>query len=205
MIKMNLKLGLVALAGLGLSANATATDLTCSDIQFTPEAFAAYQFADKACLDMVDRDGNTFAKFTATKIVPADISPGVSTFLRFKHADGTEGPRHKSALPRGYQVMLDNKPVRLADINEGQAVNIYVGSEFWMAPEAEVAEAVAEVVEMEQEVVEEAVMAAAVVEEAVEEEMPPVLPKTAGPLPWLALFGSLFLLLGGALRFARRQ
>ena len=203
MNKKNLKFGLVALAGLGLSANVSAADFTCSDITFTPEAFAAYEYADKACLDMIDRDGVTYAKFTATKVVPPDISQGVSTFLRFQHADGTAGPRHKSALPRGYQVMLDGKPIRLADINEGQAVNIYVGSEFWVAPEAEVAEVVAmaeeEVVEEVEEVVEE------VMEEPVEEEMPPVLPKTAGPLPWLALFGSLFLILGGALRFARRQ
>jgi hypothetical protein len=198
MNKTNLRFGLVALAGLGLSANVNATDLTCSDIEFTPEAFAAYEFADQACLEMVDRNGATFAKFTATKVVPADISPGVSTFLRFQHADGSEGPRHKSALPRGYQIMLDDKPVRLADINEGQRVNIYVGSEFWVAPEAEVAVAMAEVAEEVAEVVEE-------VEEVVEEEMPPVLPKTAGPLPWLALFGSLFLILGGALRLARKQ
>jgi hypothetical protein len=32
-----------------------------------------------------------------------------------------------------------------------------------------------------------------------------VLPTTAGPLPWLALFGALFLVLGGALRWSRKQ
>jgi LPXTG-motif cell wall-anchored protein len=31
-----------------------------------------------------------------------------------------------------------------------------------------------------------------------------MLPKTAGQLPWLAVIGGLFLLLGGALRFARK-
>ena len=46
MNKMNLKYGLVALVGLGLSANVSATDLTCNDIEFSPEAFAAYEFAD---------------------------------------------------------------------------------------------------------------------------------------------------------------
>lgn len=198
MNKFNLKYGLVALVGLGLSANVSATDLTCGDIEFSPEAFAAYEYADKACLEMVDRDGGTFAKFTATKVVPPDIAPGVSNFLRFKHADGSVGPRHKSNLPRNYEVMLSGKPVRMADVNEGQDINIYVGQEFWVSllavEEAIIEEAIVE------EIVEEAI-----VEEIVEEEMAAELPTTAGPLPWLALFGSLFLMLGGALRFSRKQ
>jgi len=197
MNKLNLKYGLVALAGLGLSANVGAADFTCSDVTFLPAAFEAYEFADKACLEIVDREGGTFAKYTATKVVPPDISEGVSTFLRFRHSDGTEGPRHKTTLPRGYLVELDDKPVRLADINEGQAVNIYVGPEFWTGPA--VAAAVVEEAAVEEEVVEE------VVEEAAEEPMAPALPTTAGPLPWLVLFGSLFLLIGGALRLSRKQ
>jgi hypothetical protein len=196
MNKMTLKYGLVALAGIGLSANVYAADYTCSDITFTPEAYKTYQSIDKACLDIVDRDGGTFAKFTGTKVVPPDLSPGVSNFLRFKHSDGTVGARQKTSLPRNFQVMLDGKPVRLADVSEGQDVNIYVGQEFWSAPVAEV--------------VEEAVVVAAPpppppAPEPEPEPEPEVLPTTAGPLPWLALFGSLFLLLGGALRFSRKQ
>jgi len=197
MNKVNLKYGLVALLGLGLSANVSATDLTCNDIEFTPEAFAAYEFADKACLEMVDRDGGTYAKFTATKIVPPDLAPGVSNYLRFKHSDGSEGPRHKSALPRNYLVTLSGQPVRLADVNPGQDINIYVGEEYWVS--------LLEVEEVVEEVIEEVVEEAVVVEEIIEEEMAEELPTTAGPLPWLALFGSLFLLLGGALRFSRKQ
>jgi len=193
MNKINLKYGLVALVGLGLSANVSASDLTCNDIEFTPEAFAAYQYADKACLDVVDRDGGTFAKFSATKVVPPDISPGVSNFLRFKHSDGTMGQRKKTELPRNFLVYLDGKPVRLADVSEGQDINIYVGQEYWVSLLA-VEEAIVE------EMVEEAI-----VEEIIEEEMEAELPTTAGPLPWLALFGSLFLILGGALRFSRKQ
>jgi hypothetical protein len=197
MNKMNLKYGLVALVGLGLSANVSATDLTCNDVEFTPEAFAAYEFADKACLDMVDREGGTYAKFTATKVVPPDISPGVSNFLRFKHADGTQGPRHKSNLPRNYLVMLDEKPVRLADVNEGQDINIYVGAEYWVS--------LLQVEEMVEEAIVEEMVEEAIVEEMIEEEMATELPTTAGPLPWLAVFGSLFLLIGGALRLSRKQ
>ncbi len=197
----NLKCGLVALAGLALSANISATDLTCNDIEFSEAAFDVYEFADKACLEMVERNGGVFAKSTATKVVPADVAQGVSTYLRFKHNDGSTGPRHKSVLPRNYQVMLDDRPVRLADINPGQEVNIYVGPEYWVslaAVEEMVEEAIVE--EVVEEMVEEAI-----VEEMVEEELEAELPTTAGPLPWLALFGSMFLILGGALRLSRKR
>lgn len=200
MSKLNLKHGLVAVAALGLSANVSATDLTCNDITFTPEAFAAYEFADKACLEMVDRDGGVYAKFTATKVAPQDVSPGVTNYLRFKHADGTVGPRHRSNLPRNYIIMLSDEPVRLADVDIGQDINIYVGDEFWVS-NLEVEEA-AEVAVAE--VVAEEVAEDVAVEEVVEEEIAEELPTTAGPLPWLALFGSLFLLIGGALRFSRK-
>ena len=198
MNKVNLKYGLVAIVGLGLSVNVSAADLTCNDIEFTPEAFAAYQYADKACLDVVDRDGGTYAKFTATKVVPPDIAPGVSNFLRYEHNDGTVGSRHKSKLPRNYEVMLDGKPVRLADVSEGQKINVYVGSEYWVSLLA-IEEAIVE------EMIVEEIIEEAIVEEMIIEEMEAELPTTAGPLPWLALFGSLFLLLGGALRFSRKQ
>ncbi|MDX2417594.1 MAG: hypothetical protein QNK19_09060 [Xanthomonadales bacterium] len=197
MNKMNLKYGLVALAGLGLSANVSAADLTCNDIEFTPAAFAAYQYVDKACLDVVDRDGGTFAKMTATKVVPPDLAPGVSNFLRFHHADGTQGPRHKTNLPRNFQVMLSGQPVRLADVNEGQDINIYAGQEFWVS--------LLVVEEVIEEAIVEEIVEEAIIEEIIEEEMEAELPTTAGPLPWLALFGSLFLILGGALRFSRKQ
>lgn len=201
MSKMNLNYGLVAIAAMGLSANVSATDLTCNDITFSPEAFAAYEYIDKACLGMVERNGDVYAKLTATKVTTPDVSPGVSTFVRFKHADGTEGPRHKTNLPRSFIVNLGDQEVRLADLDPGQEVNIYVGNDNWVS-NVEVQEAVEEVAE---EVAED-VAVAEVVEEAVEEETAPVmLPTTAGPLPWLALFGSLFLLIGGALRFSRKQ
>lgn len=200
----NLKYGLVALMGLGLSANVSANDLTCSDVEFTPAAFAAYEYVDQACLDVVDRDGGTFVKMTATKVVPPDLAPGVSNFLRFHHSDGTQGPRHKTNLPRNFEIYLSgtpaNKPVRLADVNEGQDINIYVGNvetEYWVS--------LLEEEEMVEEAIVEEIIEEEIVEEIIEEEMEAELPTTAGPLPWLALFGSLFLLLGGALRFSRKQ
>ena len=192
MNKSNLKYGLVALAGLGLSANVSATDLTCSDIEFTPEAVEIYEFIDAACLEVVDRDGGTYAKMTA-KVV---AQTGGATTVRYRHADGELGPSHKSKAPASFQTMLGGEAVQMKDIPVRQDVNIYVSDVFWVST--------AMVEEMVEEAIVEEIIEEAIVEEIIEEEMAAELPTTAGPLPWLALFGSLFLILGGALRFSRK-
>ena len=94
----NLKYGLIALAGLGFSVNANA-ELSCNDIVFSPEAFAAYELVDQACLEMVDRNGGTFAKLSA-KVVAQTPS---GTHLRYRLADGELGPSHLSDAPADFE------------------------------------------------------------------------------------------------------
>jgi len=184
MNKVNLKYGLIALAGMGISANVSATDLTCSDITFSPEAYAAYEFVDKACLEMVDRDGVTYAKLTGQ--VVAQTASG--THMRYTNADGTLGPSHQSNNP-GFETQIDGEDVLVKDLQVRQSVNVYISDAFWAPPPVEVA-----------------VAAPPPPPPAPEPEPEPeVLPTTAGPLPWLALFGSLFLMMGGALRLSRKQ
>jgi len=191
MKKMNLKYGLVALAGLGISANVSAQDLTCSDITFTPEAYAAYEFIDQACLEMIDRNGGTYAKTTARVVAQTNSA----THLRYRHADGELGPSHRSVAPKNFEVYLQGKPVAMKDLVVRQEINIYVGPQYWSGPEAEVAAAPPP----------PPPPPPPPAPEPEPEPEPEVLPTTAGPLPWLALFGSLFLILGGALRFSRKQ
>jgi len=190
MNKMNLKYGLIALAGLGISANVSAADLTCSDITFTPEAFAAYEFIDQACLEMVDRDGGTYAKLTA-KVV-AQTSSG--THVRYRHADGELGPSHKSNAPQNFETMLSGKSVKVKDLAVRQDINIYISDKYWAPPVVEVAEAAPPPPPPPPPA-----------PEPEPEPEPEVLPTTASSLPLLALFGSMFLLLGGAMRFSRKQ
>ena len=188
MKRINLKAVLAALMGLGLTVNANAEDATCSNITFTPEGFAAYEFIDKACLEMVDRDGTEYAKLTAQ--VVAQTASG--THLRYTHSDGTLGPSHQSNAPADFEAMIDGEPVVVKDLAVRQTVNIYVSDAFWAAPMPAPAPAAAPPPPPPAPAPEP-------------EPEPEALPTTAGPLPWLALFGSLFLLLGGAMRFARKQ
>jgi hypothetical protein len=196
MNKVNLKYGLIALAGLGISANVNAADLSCSDVTFTPEAYATYEFIDKACLDVVERDeGGTFVKITAR--IVAQTSSG--THVRYRHADGDLGPSHKSNVPLRWSTQIGGKEQKLQDLAVRQDVNVYIPGNFWSVNEVEAAAA--------------PVVAAAAAAppppppapEPEPEPEPEVLPTTASSLPLLALFGSLFLILGSALRLSRKQ
>ena len=189
MNKLNLKYCLIALAGLGISANVSATDLTCSDITFTPEAYAAYEFIDKACLELVDRNGGTYAKLTA-KIV---AQTGGGTHVRYRHADGKLGPSHRSNAPGNFQTMMGGQAVKVKDLAVRQDINIYVGTQYWAPPPVEVAAEAAPPPPPPPP------------PPPAPEPEPEVLPTTASSLPLLALFGSLFLILGGALRLSRKQ
>ncbi len=197
MKKVNLKYGLIALAGLGVSVTVNAADLTCSDLTFSPEAYEAYEFIDKACLEVVDRNGGTFVKMTAS--VVAQTPAG--TRVIYDHSDGSFGPVHLSNAPEDFEIMLSGEPVELKFVPVRQRMNVYLGDAYW-ASTALLEEVAEEIIaeEIVEEMVEEAV-----IEEMVEEEIEMELPTTAGPLPWLALFGSLFLLVGGALRLSRKQ
>ena len=194
MSKMNLKYGLVALLGLGVSANVSAVDYSCADITFTPEAFEAYQFIDKACLEMVERDGGVYAKLTA-RVVAQNAR---TTQVRYRHADGELGPTTRTQPNAAFQTGVGGKTVKLADVALRSDANVYVPMAYWSPPAPP------------------AVAAAVAAAPAVAPPPPPppapepepepeMLPTTASSVPMLALFGGLFLLLGGALRLSRKQ
>ena len=144
----NLKYGLIAIAGLGITANANA-ELGCDDVVFSPEAFAAYALIDKACLEMVTRDdGKTYAKLTAR--VVAQTASG--THLRYRLANGELAPSHLSTAPEDFQSMISGKPVEMKNLDVRQSINIYVSDAYWVDAAAIVEAAIVE------EIVEEAIV-----------------------------------------------
>lgn len=187
MKKLNLKYGLIALLAMGISANVNAQDMECDGVTFNAEGFVAYEFIDQACQAVVDRDGVLYAQMYAQIVSQAKSG----THLRFQHSDGTWGPSHLSKH-RNFVAQIDGKDVKIRDLPFRQEVRVYIPAEYFTVVEEEV-------VVVEEEVAPPPPPA------PVEEEAPVVLPTTAGPLPWLALFGSLFLMLGGALRLSRKQ
>lgn len=182
----SIKLGLAVLLGAGFSMNAGAA--TCADVTWNQDAYAAYDQIDKACLEMVDRDGQLMAKLEAEVVAQ---SPS-GTYVRFKHADGTQGPSTQLKNP-DFVATVDGKPTAIKDLPARQDIRVYVSDAYWSLPQAEPMAAAAAAEPMAEP------------EPAPEPEPMPVMPVTAGNLGWLAVFGALFLVLGGALRYARQR
>lgn len=185
MKNLNLKLGLAALLGLGISVNASAQ--SCSDLTWSAEAYEAYDQVDAACIEVVDKDGVPVAKLEAEVVAQ---SPS-GTYVRFTHADGTKGPSTVLENP-DFIAQIDGQDVAIKDLNVRQNIRVYVGGDYWSLPQPEPVAAAAPPPPPPPP-------------PEPEPEPAPVMPATAGNLGYLALFGALFLLLGGAMRFARQR
>jgi len=126
MHRTNLRQGLVALISLGVSASLGAQEIDCSNIRFSPEAFTAYEFIDKACLEIVDLDGASYARLTSYIVAQTSNE----TIWYYQHADGNPGPEHMANNP-GFLARIEGKDVIIRDLPVLQGINIYVPESFW--------------------------------------------------------------------------
>lgn len=187
MSKLTLRTALGAVACLGFSSAAVAQD-SCADLTFVPTVYETWPFADEGCLEVVTRDdGNTYARFEAEVV---SQSPS-GTYVRYTLQDGSRTPSRKANPPEEMMAMIAGSPTAIEDLQPRQKVNIYLPASAWAQPEP---------------------MAAAAPPPPPpppppepEPEPEPMMPMTAGNAGWLAVMGGLFLLLGGALRFARQR
>jgi hypothetical protein len=187
MKNLTLKVALGALACVGFSVTAQADGHTCADVTFTQAIYDRWPHADDACLEIIERDGQKFAKFTAEVV---SQSPS-GTYVRYNLQDGSKTPSRKVDPPAGFEALIAGKGVAIEDLNPRQEVNIYLPEATFAKPEM-----------------------VAMAEDTTPPPPPPpppapepepVMPTTAGNIGWFAIAGSLLLLLGGALRFGRQQ
>lgn len=189
MKNLKLKAGLALVACMGISVNASAQEVGCGDLMWNADVTSG---AGAACKEVVMRNGAWFAKMEAEV---AAQHTGRTTYS-WVLPDGTLSERQQTSHDnRDFVTMIDGEPVMLKDLAVKQRVNVYLGNTYWSLPEPE---AVAVAVAPEPEPVAEP-------EPMPEPEPAPVmLPTTGSQLNWLAVIGGLFLLLGGAVRFARK-
>jgi hypothetical protein len=182
------KSSLAAVACLGFSINANAQALTCGDLIWNEgvgEGFAA------ACSEVVERNGEWYAKASAQIVAQRPAG----TYYRYVLPDGSLSEVDLVAPENeDFVANIDGQPVMVKDLQVRQKVNLYLGDTFWSLPEPE---PVAMAAPEPEPVAEPEPMAEP-------EPAPVMLPTTAGQFGWLAVIGGLFLLLGGALRFARK-
>jgi hypothetical protein len=116
------------LLALGLPASAQ-TDLTCDDITFTSEMTSRFPNIGDACRDVVEVDGERFAKFSVELLRTGNNR---ATF-KFKLPDGSYGPVQSTNLDPSWRTTIDGRDYRIRELGIGQELNIYVPSDRWEA------------------------------------------------------------------------
>ena len=106
---------------------AAQTDLTCADINFTPDMRAKYLDIDDACLDVVEVNGERFAKMTVELVRTRNNR---ATF-RFLEADGGRGPTQTIELDSSWRANINGRSFRLRELDRGQQLNIYLPADRW--------------------------------------------------------------------------
>ena len=177
---------LVAVGGLGFATTASATD--CSDVVWSSTALADNPNISSHCLGVVEKRGIETVKLTA-RVVRQSVN---STIVQWQQPDGSWSAAERRYPERGATAEIGGQEVKIADLAPRQVVNVYLPvGEAWSLPPEPMAAAAAPppppppAPEPEPE--------------------PEALPTTATQVPLFALLGGLFILLGGAVSFARTR
>lgn len=122
-------LSVLPLFALGTTASAQA-DLTCDDITFTFEVTSRYPDAKNACIDVVELNGERFAKMSIELL---RTGPNSATF-RFMHPDGSFGPTQTARdMDPNWRADIGGREYRIRELSRGQQLNIYLPADRWEA------------------------------------------------------------------------
>ena len=115
---------------LAMSSTASAQmDLTCDDIEFTNEILSRYPDARNGCIDVVEVDGERYAKMTVELLRTSNNR----AVFRFKHPDGSFGPTQRAELDPSWRAEIDGRSYRIRELQRGQELNLYLPSDRWEA------------------------------------------------------------------------
>ncbi len=174
------------------SLSATDEDAaSCAAVKWNAQLLAEYPRVAKACHEVIESDGQKWARFE-TELVGVNRSGAVRSNFKDRQ-DNYMGAI--TIMPAHDQmVAIDGRDYRFSELRAGQMLNVYVPEGtygFSLAPGAPPAQ----VVEISEE---PAPVATA-------EPVVARLPSTAGPLPWFALGGLLSLAGGIGIAIRRRM
>lgn len=170
----------------GFSGQASASEVTCADIEFKSVITDVLPNANDACLSVVEKDGALFAEFRAEIV----RNRGATTRAKFRRADGSWTDVYEFTPDKSRNIRIGGRNYRMRDMQRGQQLNIYLPAdrfEIAVAEDDDVATAPLTVMLL------------------IVRLAPAALPTTAGLLPLIGMLGGLFLALGGGLAMLRRR
>lgn len=192
---MHSPLRLVTLLVVSLLAAMTAHAASpgCGTMEFSKEVLARFPNASRACLDVVNRNDETYGVFKAKIMRVAEL--GNTLEVRFKLPDGTYSDTRKIQTHADRRVMVQGKPARVNELVVGDELTVYVKM---TAPELALAPA---------EESELAEFTPILPVDAPQQQVAAAMPTTASPTFLAGLIGGLLWLLATVLcvrRFDRR-
>jgi hypothetical protein len=202
----------VALACLGVAAAASAQQVdsqvsdnpeisraSCADVAWDAQLLARYPRIAEACQEVVVSGGTKWARFTGEFL---ELNRNGSVRTTIDDRNGRSMGQLTLMPAPAQRVLIDGQRVRFSDLPRGQQLSLYVPeSRFAFATEPGVpAEQTAQILPPSP-----APVAPAAPVTVAQLRPVPMLPDTAGPLPWLAATGLLSLLAGLGLTVGRKR
>jgi hypothetical protein len=179
-----------------------ATGTSCEQVTWSKEAIAKYPNIEKACKEVMQRDGKFFVKFEGEVERVSDRGQQVTV-------DFEGGDRLTLTPPQNLTVYMDGRQTTVSNLRPGDQLNFYVPQDQLTATffQGDVKTAAAQQVPIAPA---PATRVAQAPPEAEQEQdtgatTEAELPRTAGPLPWIGLAGVLLSALGASLTLRRRM
>jgi hypothetical protein len=161
----------------------TAVSDNCDSVTWSERAVATYPTIASACQGVEQRNGKRYVKFSGT--VKRTENQGQRLVVNFK-----DGGEVTLTPPAETNLYVNGKKTPVSDLARGDQLNFYIAEDRLAAQFPETEQQSARLV---------------IVPIVVREQQLASLPSTAGPLPLLALAGTLSLGLGGLLTLYRRR
>jgi hypothetical protein len=165
----------------------TAVSDNCDSVTWSERAVATYPTIASACQGVEQRNGKRYVKFSGT--VKRTENQGQRLVVNFK-----DGGEVTLTPPAETNLYVNGKKTPVSDLARGDQLNFYIAEDRLAAqfPETESQSA-------------RLILVPIVIRDQATSQQLASLPSTAGPLPLLALAGTLSLGLGGLLSLYRRR
>jgi hypothetical protein len=105
----------------------TTAQLTCADVEWDAEVLSNYPPVAEACLEMVERGGEWYARLRARVLRTGHES----IVVQYAHNDNSWGAPQEVTPPEGFRVMTDEGLLELRDLQLNEELNVYLREGRW--------------------------------------------------------------------------
>jgi len=102
-------------------------ELTCEDIEFSPNATQQFPSVTQTCHSVVQRDGKLYVRLVADVV---RVKNDGSMLLDLKARDGSK-IRQEFNPPAGFRAIISGKPEPTRALHRGQEIRLYLPTTQW--------------------------------------------------------------------------